>query len=103
MCGGLSAGWRQSGAHRPAKFSINKELQNVDSLKTINSLARSRRRGSPERSTPIKILFVQNNGAALVSLARKEGDLQLKKEIVSKLSVMRNKEATDYFVEILNK
>jgi hypothetical protein len=38
-----------------------------------------------------------------VSLARKESDLQLKKEIVSKLSVMRNKEATDYFVEILNK
>lgn len=51
----------------------------------------------------IQGLFVQNNAAGLVAIARKESDIQMKKEIVSKLSVMRNKEATDYLVEILNK
>jgi hypothetical protein len=48
-------------------------------------------------------LFVQGNATGLVALARKESDPQLKKEIVSKLSVMNKKEATDYFLEILNK
>ena len=48
-------------------------------------------------------LFVQGNAGGLVALARKEKDLQMKKLIVSKLSVINKKEATDYLLEILNK
>jgi HEAT repeat protein len=47
-------------------------------------------------------LFVQNNAHALVEIARSEKDPELKREAVQKLSVMgRNKEATDYLMELL--
>jgi hypothetical protein len=46
-------------------------------------------------------LFLQNNGSALVQLARTEKDQELKKSIVSRLSIMHSKEATDYLLELL--
>jgi hypothetical protein len=46
---------------------------------------------------------VQNNATALIEIARKETDLNLKKAIVNQLSVMHSKEATDYLMEILTK
>ena len=48
-------------------------------------------------------LFVGGNAEQLVALARKEQDSTLKKDIVSKLSNMHSKVATDYLLEILNK
>ena len=51
----------------------------------------------------INALFVQNNASAMVDIARKEGDINLKKFIVNQLAVMHSKEATDYMLEILNK
>jgi len=48
-------------------------------------------------------LFVSNNAEQLVTLARKEQDLTLKKDMVSKLSNMHSKAATDFLLEILNK
>ncbi|MBS1823453.1 MAG: HEAT repeat domain-containing protein [Acidobacteria bacterium] len=48
-------------------------------------------------------LFISGNAHELVALARAEKDPALKQAIVSKLSVMRSKEATDYMMEILNK
>jgi tetratricopeptide (TPR) repeat protein len=53
------------------------------------------------RRAVINALFLQNNAAALVSLARKEKSPEMLKEIVSKLSVMKSKEATDYLLELL--
>ncbi|HET7619347.1 MAG TPA: HEAT repeat domain-containing protein [Gemmatimonadaceae bacterium] len=59
---------------------------------------------NPEiRKAVIQALFIQGNATALVSLARKEGDIEMKKEIVSKLSLMDDKVAVDYLLEILNK
>jgi HEAT repeat protein len=55
------------------------------------------------RKAVIQALFVQGNAKALVDIGRKETDPELKKEIVSKLSVMRSKEATDFLMELLNK
>ena len=51
----------------------------------------------------INALFVQGNAAALVEIARKETDMNLKKTIINQLSIMHSKEATDYLMEILNK
>ncbi len=51
----------------------------------------------------LKALFVQGDAKSLVDIARKETDPALKKEAVSKLSIMRSKEATDYMMEILSK
>jgi hypothetical protein len=53
------------------------------------------------KRTVLNSLFVQRNAKALVDLARAEKDPQLKKEIVSKLSVMKAPEATDYLLELL--
>jgi HEAT repeat protein len=55
------------------------------------------------RKNVINALFTQGNATALVSLARKETDLDMKKAIVQKLSVMGGKVATDYMLELLNK
>ena len=51
----------------------------------------------------INAYFLQNNAAAIVAVARSEKDPQLKKEAVSKLSIMHSKEATDYLMELLQK
>ena len=56
------------------------------------------------RKAAINGLFNSGNAEGLVALARKEQDLEMKKEIVSRLSNMRgSKVATDYLLEILNK
>jgi hypothetical protein len=55
------------------------------------------------REAVIHGLFVQNNAAGLVELAKAETNRDLKAEIVHKLSLMRSREATDYLMEILNK
>jgi HEAT repeat protein len=51
----------------------------------------------------ISALFIQENATALVALARKEQDVNMQKELVSKLANMRNKIATDYMIELLGK
>ncbi|HYL09397.1 MAG TPA: HEAT repeat domain-containing protein [Candidatus Acidoferrales bacterium] len=58
-----------------------------------------------ERSIRREVLnafFLQGNAKALIAVARKETDSELKKEAVSKLSLMGSKEATDFLMEILN-
>ena len=58
---------------------------------------------TPEiRKEAVNALFLQNNGRLLVELARAEKDPALKKELVSKMSVMHgSKEVTDYLLELL--
>ena len=51
----------------------------------------------------INALFVQGNAAAMVEIARKETDMNLKKFVVNQLAVMHSKEATDFMMEILSK
>jgi hypothetical protein len=53
------------------------------------------------RRLVINSLFMLHNAKALVDLARAEKDASLKKDIVSKLSVMKAPEATDYMLELL--
>ena len=60
-------------------------------------------RTSTIKKAVINGLFIQDNATALVGLARKEQDLTMKKEIVSRLSNMHSKVATDYMIELLGK
>ncbi|MBI3493294.1 MAG: HEAT repeat domain-containing protein [Acidobacteria bacterium] len=53
------------------------------------------------RKAVVNALFTQNNATALVTLARAEKNPEMKKDIVSKLSVMKSKEAMDYLMELL--
>jgi HEAT repeat protein len=55
------------------------------------------------RDAVIDALFIQHNAHALVILARKETDPEMKRHIVSRLSVMHSKEGTDYMLEILSR
>ncbi|MEP7116182.1 MAG: HEAT repeat domain-containing protein [Acidobacteriota bacterium] len=48
-------------------------------------------------------LFVQNNAEALVALARKETDPEMKRDLVQRLSLMKSKAAMDYLMELLGK
>lgn len=48
-------------------------------------------------------LFLTGDAHDLIALARAEKDPGYKQAIVSKLSIMHSKEATDYMMEILNK
>ena len=64
--------------------------------------------GAPSQTPEIKKavvegLFMQGNAKALVDIARKETDPGLRKELVSRLSMMKSKEATDFLEELLNK
>jgi tetratricopeptide (TPR) repeat protein len=71
----------------------------ADAIKTIYLAPDS----TPEiRKEAINALFIQNNGRVLVEIARAEKDPAMKKEIVSKMSVMHgSKEVTDYLMELL--
>jgi HEAT repeat protein len=48
-------------------------------------------------------LFLANDAQDLVTLARAEKDMEMKKYLVQQLSLMQNQEATKYMLEILNK
>jgi hypothetical protein len=46
-------------------------------------------------------LFMQQNGKALVDIARSEKDSHLKERAVQKMSLLHSKEVTDYMLEVL--
>ena len=51
----------------------------------------------------IEALYSQGDAVALVDMARRETDVEMRKRIVERLSRMKAKEATDYMLEIINK
>ncbi len=53
------------------------------------------------RGEIVNALFIQGNAKAMVALARKESNPEMKKMIVSKLAVMGSKDSTDYMLELL--
>ena len=81
----------------------------------IHNLGLMRRPGSTEaltaiyasdtntdvRKAVINALFLQQNAGALITLARAEKNVEMKKEIVQKLALIHSKEAMDYLAELL--
>ena len=55
------------------------------------------------KRSAVEALFVNDDAADLVALARKETNPDMRRYLVQKLSIMGNKEARDYMLEILNK
>lgn len=51
----------------------------------------------------VNALFIQNNAKGLVDLARKESNPAMKQQLVQKLSIMHQKESTEYMMELLSK
>jgi HEAT repeat protein len=61
---------------------------------------------SPDENTKraaAQALFLANDAHDLITLARAEKDMNMKQYLVQQLSLMRDQEATDYMMEILNK
>lgn len=53
------------------------------------------------REAILNALFLQQNGKALVALARAEKDPAMKKKIVEKMALVHTRETTDYMMEVL--
>jgi HEAT repeat protein len=53
------------------------------------------------KNAVLNALFLQQNGKALVDIARSEKDEQLKEKAVQKMSLLHSKEVTDYMLEVL--
>jgi HEAT repeat protein len=67
-------------------------------------VATYKKNADPEtRKAVAQALFLAGDSHDLVELARAEKDPGVKQSIVQQLSLMHNKEATDYMLEILNK
>ena len=67
-------------------------------------LAIYKKNTDPEtRKAVAQALFLAEDSHDLVELARAEKDPAVKQSLVQQLSLMHNKEATDYMLEILNK
>jgi len=77
-------------------------INSTDSANALQSIY-SKETDRDVRKEVLHAYFIQGNAAGLVSIARGEKDPELKKEAVSKLALMHNKEATDYLMEILQK
>jgi hypothetical protein len=61
-----------------------------------------RTNSDPEvRRAVIQAFFLQQNGKALVDLARAEKDPQMKQQIVKQMALVHSKEVTDYMMEVL--
>jgi hypothetical protein len=69
-----------------------KALQEIYSKETDHAL-----------KAELNAYFLQGNAKALVAIARSEKDPELKKTVVSKLSLMHSKEGNDYLMEALQK
>ncbi len=85
------------------KASAVRDLGLMNASQTGNALESiyAGRSSSVIKDAVIEAFFVQRNATALVALARAEKDPDLKKKIVSRLSMMRSPEATDYLLELL--
>jgi HEAT repeat protein len=77
-------------------------INSPDSSKALQTIYAKDSDESVRREV-LNAYFIQNNAAGLVAIARTEKNPELRKEAVSKLSIMNNKEATDYLMEILQK
>ena len=78
IAGGMSAA--------PALVAIYKKNADVETKKAV-----------------AQALFLAGDSHDLIELARAEKDPAVKQSLVQQLSLMHNKEATDYMIEILNK
>jgi hypothetical protein len=77
-------------------------INSPDSAKALQSIY-AKETDRDVRKEVLNAYFIQGNASGLVSIARGEKDPELKKQAVSKLALMHNKEATDYLMEILQK
>jgi hypothetical protein len=75
-------------------------MNGADNVRLLDEIYKSNADVAVKRAV-VQALFISNAAPQLVAMARAEKDPSMKKDIVSKLSLMKSKEATDYLVELL--
>ncbi len=70
---------------------------------SLNGLYQADGQTVEARRAVINALFISGDARSLIEIARKETDPVLRKDAVSRLSMMKSKEATDFMIEIINK
>ena len=85
--------------HRAIRYLGLMGSSTVDGLLEIYHASSS---DKETRLAVIQALFLQSNAEAMVKLARSESDLELKKALVKKLSLLNSPAAKDYFLEVLD-
>ena len=88
----------------PALKAKGVQMLGMSSKEQTGPVLASTYSSSPEpevKKAALQGMMMQNNAAALVEIARKETNPELKKTAVRHLSHMRSKEATDYMMELL--
>jgi len=115
----LDSIWQSGDVDRVGQLAMNEKDPTLR-MAAINYLGMmDRRNGSKGEDTLLQIyasdtnpevrkkvigaLFISNDAKALVTLAKKENDPELKKKIVSDLANMHSPDATAYLLELLNK
>jgi hypothetical protein len=81
-----------------------KQLGIMDRNRTSSDVLVSMYKSDANRDIRLAVLdalFLQQNGKALVDLARGEKDPAMKEQIVKKMSLIQSKEVTDYMMEVL--
>jgi HEAT repeat protein len=81
------------------EMGINRGPSTVTALLAIYS----KNPDEESRKAVIEALFLAGDAHDLVTLARSEKDPSARREIVGKLALIHDKEATDYMMEVLNK
>ncbi len=87
------------------RLAAVRALGNVDTERasTVLSVQYEKEKNSAVRQGILRAFANQDNAKALIAVARKETDMELRKFAVQQLSNMDSKEATAYLLEILNK
>jgi len=83
------------------RTSAIERLGMIRSERTAELLAGLYAGDTTAKKAVINALFIQRNTKQLVELARREQDVKLKRDLVERLSMMKDKEATDYMLELL--
>lgn len=115
----LNSIWQSGDVDRVSQLAMNEKDPSLR-MAAINDLGMmDRRNGSKGEDTLLQIyasdsnpdvrkkvvgaLFISGDAKALVTLAKKETDPEMKKKIVSELANMHSPDATAYLLELLNK
>jgi HEAT repeat protein len=87
------------------RLAAVRALGNIDTERAsaVLSAQYEKEKSSAVRQGILRSFANQDNAKALIAVARKETDTELRKFAVQQLSNMDSKEATAYLLEILNK
>ncbi len=100
--------WRRSSRQKKIPPFLDKAINTLglvggdESLAALTKVYNSQADVATKKKV-INALFLHGAGKEMVALAKKETNPELKRSLISKMSLMNSPEISDYMMEILNK